>query len=66
MCQPDTTIEIKDEKLGGVRGFGSKHHCKDWAQLVQWTKHWETYLQDAPKYNKTRKNESSHIHGRGQ
>lgn len=61
MCQPDTTIEIKDDKLGGVRGFGSKRQCKDWAQLVEWTTHWETYLQDTPKHDDTIRNESSHI-----
>lgn len=36
MCHADTTFEMKDEALNGVRGFGTEHRCKDWSQLVQW------------------------------
>ena len=46
MCQPDTTVELKDEEIGGVRGFGTEHQCRDWDQLVQWTTKWETYKQE--------------------
>lgn len=46
MCQPDTTVEVKDEVTGGVKGFGTEHQCKDWDQLVRWTRKWETYKQD--------------------
>lgn len=43
MCRPDLTIEIKNEKLGGVTGFGTEHQCKDWAQLLSWVSGWEDY-----------------------
>lgn len=43
MCQPDMTIEVKDEKLGGVTGFGTRHVCRAWDRLVAWTSAWETY-----------------------
>ena len=46
MCQPDLTLEVKDEKLGGVTGFGTEHQCVDWQGLVDWTTEWETYQQD--------------------
>ncbi|OAL37127.1 hypothetical protein AYO20_03605 [Fonsecaea nubica] len=44
MCQPDLTVEVKDER-GGVTGFGTVHQCKDWAQLMAWMAEWETYGQ---------------------
>ncbi|CAG8953115.1 hypothetical protein HYFRA_00003312 [Hymenoscyphus fraxineus] len=37
MCNADTTVEKKDEKAGGVHGFGVQHRCKHWFQLVDWT-----------------------------
>lgn len=40
-CRPDTTIELKDEKLGGVTGFGTEHMCVDWENLVDWVSVWE-------------------------
>ena len=40
MCLADTTIEHLDEKVGGVKGFGTQHQCKDFKQLVQWTTKW--------------------------
>jgi len=46
MCQPDTTVELKNKTLGGVTGFGTEHQCKDWNQLVRWTKKWQAYEQD--------------------
>lgn len=46
MCQPDTTIEVKDIDKGGVSGFGSEHQCRNWGQLIEWTSKWETYGQD--------------------
>jgi len=46
MCQPDLTIELKEEELGGVRGFGTEHQCLDWVELIAWTSKWETYQQD--------------------
>ena len=51
MCRPDTTIEIKDDELGGVIGFGTKHQCRDWDQLVAWTSKWESF--DKNPRNKT-------------
>lgn len=41
MCRPDTTVEVKDEELGGVRGFGTEHVCAEWGELVAWTGEWE-------------------------
>ena len=46
ICQPDTTVEIKDKEIGGVTGFGTEHQCRDWDQLVSWTTEWQTYQQD--------------------
>ncbi|KAM3064785.1 hypothetical protein ACMFMG_008734 [Clarireedia jacksonii] len=37
MCHADTTIEVKDEEINGVRGFGTVHMCRDWNELVKWT-----------------------------
>ena len=37
MCHADTTIEVKDHDIGGVRGFGILHQCRDWFGLVKWT-----------------------------
>lgn len=45
MCQPDVTIEVKDESLGGVQGFGAAHQCQDWKSLVAWTHEWESWDQ---------------------
>lgn len=45
MCLPDTTIEVKDEEAGGVKGFGTEHLCRDWDQLLRWTSKWETFGQ---------------------
>lgn len=41
MCRPDTTVEVKDERAGGVTGFGTEHVCWDWRGLVEWTGAWE-------------------------
>ncbi|KAJ8064634.1 hypothetical protein OCU04_006960 [Sclerotinia nivalis] len=43
MCQPDLTIERKNEELGGVTGFGTEHQCKNWEQLQLWTSQWEKF-----------------------
>lgn len=43
-CQPDLTVEIKNEE-GGVTGFGTAHQCYDWDQLMSWMETWETYGQ---------------------
>ena len=52
MCQPDTTIEVKDEDQGGVTGFGTEHKCRDWRQLLEWTSKWEAYEQDLKEKDK--------------
>ena len=36
MCNPDLTVELKDEELGGVTGFGTMHRCADWSGLLEW------------------------------
>lgn len=43
MCQPDTTIEVKDDELGGVTGFGTMHQCRSWDQLMDWVSKWQWY-----------------------
>ena len=63
MCEPDTTIEIKNEEMGGVTGFGTEHQCKDWTQLMQWTKDWETYMQDPQEGHHRSLNITRHVHG---
>ena len=46
MCQPDMTVEVKDDEIGGVKGFGTEHMCKDWSQLMDFTSKWETWHQE--------------------
>lgn len=43
MCNPDLTVEIKDEEAGGVHGFGETHQCVDWMALNEWTTRRETW-----------------------
>lgn len=43
MCRLDVTVELKNEELDGVTGFGTAHQCKDWTQLMQWMSKWENY-----------------------
>jgi hypothetical protein len=40
MCYGDTTLEVVDPRVKGVHGFGVKHRCRDWGQLVHWTEQW--------------------------
>lgn len=63
MCQPDLTVEIKDEELGGVTGFGTEHVCVDWRQLVDWTSEWEAYGQHDRETNTTHDMKHGHSHG---
>ncbi|KAF2687592.1 hypothetical protein K458DRAFT_466989 [Lentithecium fluviatile CBS 122367] len=46
MCNADLTVELKDEALGGVTGFGTAHQCVDWQGLLEWMRPWEET--DAP------------------
>ena len=62
MCLPDTTIEVKDEKVGGVTGFGTEHQCRDWDQLLSWTRKWQTYMQDPRKEFEGHEHESHILH----
>ena len=41
ICNPDLTVEVKDKMAGGVHGFGTKHSCVNWPELVAWTTRWE-------------------------
>ncbi|KAI2607961.1 S-adenosyl-L-methionine-dependent methyltransferase [Hypoxylon sp. NC1633] len=34
MCNADLVIELKNEELGGVTGFGTMHRCIDWPGLT--------------------------------
>jgi hypothetical protein len=42
MCHADTTVEVNDVEAGGVHGFGVKHVCRDWDQLVRLTEDWHS------------------------
>ncbi|KAF2705565.1 hypothetical protein K504DRAFT_414493 [Pleomassaria siparia CBS 279.74] len=77
MCQPDLTVEVKDDKLDGATGFGTEHQCMDWNGLVKWTSEWESWKQD-PVQDKEGKMDAkelednklegtgrSHRHGKG-
>lgn len=46
ICQPDTTVEVKNKDIGGVTGFGTEHYCRDWETLMEWTRTWEGWEQD--------------------
>lgn len=61
MCQPDLTVELKEEELGGVRGFGTKHQCQNWDQLITWVSKWEDYDQDPSLRGKNRVNHTDHV-----
>ncbi|KAI0388942.1 hypothetical protein F5Y17DRAFT_166167 [Xylariaceae sp. FL0594] len=38
MCNGDTTLEVVDKALGGVKAFGTEHaSCLDWNELREWT-----------------------------
>ncbi|RAK78073.1 uncharacterized protein BO72DRAFT_507936, partial [Aspergillus fijiensis CBS 313.89] len=43
MCQPDLTVELKNETLGGVTGYGTEHQCKSWEDLSHWMAQWESF-----------------------
>lgn len=43
--QPDLMFEAKDDKLGGVTGFGSEYQCVDWKQFRDRTAEREIYQQ---------------------
>ena len=59
MCQADTTIETKDDELGGVTGFGTEHRCVNWANLQDWVSKWEGYDQDNES---ARSKKEHHLH----
>lgn len=37
MCNADVTVERNDPSIGGIRGFGINHQCKNWEDVVGWT-----------------------------
>ncbi|KAK1990676.1 hypothetical protein LX36DRAFT_664006 [Colletotrichum falcatum] len=43
-CQPDLTIEVANPQNGGVTGFGGERQCRDWNDLLRWTKEWQATL----------------------
>ena len=61
MCQPDLTVELKDEELGGVRGFGTEHQCRDWDKFIGWVSRWETYKQDLSSNGKHKGGHEGHV-----
>jgi hydroxylamine reductase (hybrid-cluster protein) len=43
MCQPDLTLELKNEMMGGVAGFGTEHVCTNWGKLMEFVERWEDW-----------------------
>lgn len=41
MCLADTTVEVKGDIRGGVRGFGVEHQCGDWEELGDLVGKWQ-------------------------
>ncbi|KAI1172933.1 hypothetical protein F4777DRAFT_484898 [Nemania sp. FL0916] len=41
MCNADLTVELKNEELGGVTGFGTVHRCVNWPALLEWIRPYE-------------------------
>lgn len=41
MCRPDLTVEVGNETLGGVTGFGTEHQCVNWNSLMGWMAKYE-------------------------
>ena len=41
MCHADTNLEPVIPRLGGARGFGSKHTCRNFNELVDWMTKWD-------------------------
>ncbi|KAI1426465.1 hypothetical protein F5Y12DRAFT_742309 [Xylaria sp. FL1777] len=37
MCAADPTLEIRNESISGVTGWGSTHQCRNFEALKQWT-----------------------------
>lgn len=60
MCTPDVTVETKEEELGGVRGFGTEHVCRDWDELKTWMEKWEGWRQDDRVKEKTGHEHAGH------
>lgn len=38
MCNADLTIEVRNDTLEGVTGFGTVHRCVDYQNLLDWVK----------------------------
>ncbi|KAK1759951.1 hypothetical protein QBC47DRAFT_438289 [Echria macrotheca] len=64
MCNPDLTVEVKDEVAGGVHGFGEEHRCIDWSALMGWTQQWESRKGGAAGGG-TKNQHNGHAHGDG-
>ncbi|KAI0016086.1 hypothetical protein F4780DRAFT_713451 [Xylariomycetidae sp. FL0641] len=37
MCAADPTLEERNDTIGGVRGWGTTHQCRDFDALKEWT-----------------------------
>lgn len=62
MCRPDMTVEVKNEEVGGVTGFGTEHRCRDWGELRGWMGRWEGWMQDPHESS----NETYRMHHHGE
>jgi len=63
MCSPDLTVEVKNETLGGVTGFGTVHQCRNWDQLTGWMEKWEDV--GAPVHKPGEESHGAHDHHHG-
>lgn len=36
LCHADATVEVVDERIGGVNGFHTAHECRRWDGLLGW------------------------------
>ena len=41
MCHADTNIEPVIPELGGAKGFGVGHRCRNYDELMGWIMQWE-------------------------
>lgn len=37
ICAADPTLEERDDNIGGVRGWGTVHQCRNFEYLKEWT-----------------------------
>ncbi|KAB8349604.1 hypothetical protein FH972_023627 [Carpinus fangiana] len=43
MCRPDLTVELVDPAIKASKGFGTRHECQNYGQLLHFMEHWESW-----------------------